>query len=128
MAAPSSVRFGLWYDFRNPEPWRQPFEQLYRATLEQITWAESLGYGSVWLSEHHFTDDGYTPSPLVIAAAIGAQTRQLQIGTNLLLLPLHHPLRVAEDAGTLAILTRGRFTLGLGLGYRAEEFTALVAP
>ena len=121
---PREVRFGLWYDFRNPPQWQQPSERLYRQLLEQIAWAEELGLGSVWLTEHHFCDDGYTPSPLVIAAAIGSRTTQMRIGTNLMLLPLHDPIRLAEDAATVAILTGGRFDLGVGLGYRQIEFEA----
>jgi alkanesulfonate monooxygenase SsuD/methylene tetrahydromethanopterin reductase-like flavin-dependent oxidoreductase (luciferase family) len=117
-----TLRFGLWYDFRNPAPTTRTFESLYRASLDQIAWAESLGFDSVWLSEHHFVDDGYTPSPLVLAAAIGERTRRMRIGTNLLLLPLADPIRVAEDAAALAILTGGRFDLGVGLGYRQLEF------
>lgn len=118
------VRWGLWYDFRNPEQWRRPFEDLYREAIEQIAWAEEIGYGSVWLTEHHFVEDGYTPSPLVIAAAIGQRTERLRISTSLMLLPLHDPIRVAEDAATLSILTKGRFDLGLGIGYRQLEFDA----
>jgi alkanesulfonate monooxygenase SsuD/methylene tetrahydromethanopterin reductase-like flavin-dependent oxidoreductase (luciferase family) len=116
------INFGLWYDFRNPPPSTVPFETLYRQSLEQIVWAESIGFDSVWLTEHHFCADGYTPSPLVIAAAIGERTRRMRIGTNLLLLPLADPVRVAEDSATLSILTRGRFDLGVGLGYRQIEF------
>ena len=67
------MNYGLWYDFRNPEPWRVPFEQFYAQCLDQIAAAEQLGFNSTWLTEHHFCDDGYTPSPLVIAAAIGEQ-------------------------------------------------------
>ena len=118
------VNFGLWYDFRNPAQWRVPFAQLYQQTLEQITWAESIGFNSVWLTEHHFCDDGYTPSPLVIAAAIGARTQHMRIGTNLLQIPLHDPIRLAEDAATLSLLTGGRFDLGVAIGYRAFEFDA----
>jgi len=118
------VNFGLWYDFRNPARWRVPFERLYQQTLEQISWAESIGFDSVWLTEHHFVDDGYTPSPLVIAAAIGARTQRLRIGTNLLQIPLHDPIRLAEDTATLALLTGGRFDLGVALGYRQFEFDA----
>jgi alkanesulfonate monooxygenase SsuD/methylene tetrahydromethanopterin reductase-like flavin-dependent oxidoreductase (luciferase family) len=66
------VNFGLWYDFRYLQG--GSFEALYRANLDQVAWAESLGFDSVWLTEHHFCDDGYTPSPLVIAAAIGARS------------------------------------------------------
>lgn len=116
------VNFGLWYDFRNPSSAGRSFESLYRASLEQIVWAESLGFDSVWLTEHHFCADGYTPSPLVIAAAIGERTRRMRIGTNLMLLPLADPVRLAEDAATLSILTGGRFDLGVGLGYRQLEF------
>lgn len=116
------VTFGLAYDFRNPVRWHRDPEELYRQNLEQISWAEGLGFGSVWLTEHHFCEDGYTPSPLPIAAAIGARTSSMRIGTNLMLLPLHDPIRVAEDAATLSLLTGGRFALGVGMGYRELEF------
>ncbi len=116
------VSFGLWYDFRNPEPWRTPFEKLYEDTLDQIVWAEKLGFDSIWLTEHHFCEDGYTPSPLVIAGAIGARTKRVQIGTNLLLLPLYDPIRMAEDCATVSLLSGGRFNLGVGGGYVEKEF------
>ena len=116
------VNFGLWYDFRNPDPWRIPFETLYEQCLEQIVEAERLGFDSVWMTEHHFCDDGYTPSPLVIGGAIGARTQRMRIGTNLMVLPLHNPIRIAEDAATLSLLTKGRFDLGVGIGYRDLEF------
>src|SRR4029434_3271228 len=67
------VRFGLWYDFRNPPQWRQPSDRLYREILDQIVWGENNGFDDVWLSEHHFIEDGYLPSVLPIAAAIAAQ-------------------------------------------------------
>ncbi len=116
------VNFGLWYDFRNPGPTERSFESLYKESLDQISWAETLGFDSIWLTEHHFCEDGYTPSPLVIAAAIGERTSRMRIGTNLMLLPIADPLRLAEDAATLSILTEGRFDLGVGLGYRQLEF------
>jgi alkanesulfonate monooxygenase SsuD/methylene tetrahydromethanopterin reductase-like flavin-dependent oxidoreductase (luciferase family) len=116
------VNFGLWYDFRNPQPWQQEFEIFYAQRLEQIALAEALGFDSVWLTEHHFCDDGYTPSPLVLASAIGARTQSMRIGTNLMLLPLHDPIRVAEDSATLSLITGGRFDLGVGIGYRQLEF------
>ena len=118
----AQVNFGLWYDFRNPAPRRLQFEDFYSASLKQIVWAEQLGFDSVWLTEHHFRDDGYTPSPLVVASAIGARTRTMRIGTNLMLLPLYHPVRVAEDAATLSLLSGGRFDLGVGAGYVEAEY------
>ena len=116
------VNYGLWYDFRNPPIYGRDFESFYAGCLEQIAAAEAQGFDSVWLTEHHFCDDGYTPSPLVLAAAIGARTERMRIGTNLMLLPLHDPVRVAEDSATLSLTTGGRFDLGVGIGYRQLEF------
>ncbi len=118
----SGPNYGLWYDFRNPSQWQQPFDTFYQNTLAQIRGAESLGFDSIWLTEHHFCDDGYTPSPLVLAGVIGAQTERMRIGTNLMLLPLADPVRLAEDAATLSLATGGRFDLGVGIGYRELEF------
>jgi hypothetical protein len=58
------IRFGLWYDFRNPPQWSQSSDPLYREILDQIAWAETNGFDDVWLSEHHFIEDGYLPSIL----------------------------------------------------------------
>jgi len=127
MEAPS-VRFGLWYDFRSPPQWGIPFGQLYRENLEQIRWAETLGYGSVWLSEHHFAEDGYLPSLTVMAGAILGRTREMLVGTAALLLPLHNPVRVAEDAAVLSLLSGGRFVLGVAMGYVEEEFHGFGIP
>jgi alkanesulfonate monooxygenase SsuD/methylene tetrahydromethanopterin reductase-like flavin-dependent oxidoreductase (luciferase family) len=99
-----------------------PFERLYAQAIDQIVEAERLGFDSIWITEHHFCEDGYTPSPLVMAAAIGARTRRMRLGTNLMILPLHNPVRIAEDAATLSLLTGGRFDLGVGIGYRELEF------
>ena len=118
----SNVNYGLWYDFRNPVQWGQPFEEFYAERLTQIADAEKMGFRSCWLTEHHFCEDGYTPSPLVVAAAIAARTEKMRLGTNLMLLPLHDPVRVAEDAATLSLLSGGRFDLGVGIGYRQMEF------
>ncbi|XOV84545.1 MAG: LLM class flavin-dependent oxidoreductase [bacterium] len=121
-SAGEPVHYGLWYDFRNPLQWREPFDQFYASRLAQISTAEQLGFDSVWLTEHHFCDDGYTPSPLILGAAIGARTHRMRIGTNLMLLPLHDPVRIAEDSATLSLCTGGRFDLGVGIGYRQLEF------
>jgi alkanesulfonate monooxygenase SsuD/methylene tetrahydromethanopterin reductase-like flavin-dependent oxidoreductase (luciferase family) len=79
----------------------------------------------VWLGEHHFTDDGFAPSLMTIAAAIAVATTRVQIGTHVLLLPQHHPVRLAEDAAVVDILSNGRLILGMGLGYRPSEFEAV---
>jgi probable F420-dependent oxidoreductase len=119
------LRFGLWYSLRNPAQWQRPYPTIYAETLKQIAWAETIGYDDVWLTEHHFCEDGHAPSILPIAAAVAARTERIRIGTSVLLLPLHHAVRVAEDAATIDILSNGRFDLGVGVGYRPQEFTGL---
>jgi len=122
MADPS-IKFGVFYDFRNPAPFRQDWTERYRQIFEQIDWVEaSSNFAGVSVSEHHFVDDGYTPSVLALAAAIAARTERMEISTNILQLPLHNPLRVAEDALTVDALSAGRFRLGVANGYREIEF------
>ena len=122
------MKFGLWYHFRNPAPWRRPWEHLYAEVLEQIAWADELGYDSMWTSEHHFVDDGYLPSSLVRLAAVAARTERMRLGTLILLLPLHHPLRIAEDAAVVDVLSGGRLDLGVSVGYRVKEFEGFETP
>ncbi len=118
------LRFGIWLDFRNPQRWWRDPARLYAETLELAAYAEQLGYDDIWTSEHHFVEDGYLSSSLATCAAIAARTKVARIGTNVLLLPLHDPLRVAEDAGTVDLLSGGRLDLGVAVGYRIEEFVA----
>lgn len=125
MSEQTSLRFGLWYSFRNPAAWETDISALYRAHLDQIRWAETIGYDDVWLTEHHFCEDAHAPSILPLAAAVAATTERIRIGTGVLLLPLHHAVRVAEDCATIDILSGGRFELGVGVGYRPEEFAHL---
>jgi probable F420-dependent oxidoreductase len=116
------LRFGLWYDFRNPAPWRQPADRLYREILDQIAWGEKNGFDDVWLSEHHFIDDGYLPSILPVSAAIAARTERIRIASGVLLMPFHNPIRLAEDIATVDVISGGRFELGVGIGFKREEF------
>src|SRR5437588_9210694 len=110
------IRFGLWYDFRNPARWRQPADRLYREILDQIAWSENNGFDDVWLSEHHFIEDGYLPSILPAAAAIAARTNRIRIASGVLLMPFHNPIRLAEDIATWSGGQHRR-----GLGYRQTD-------
>jgi alkanesulfonate monooxygenase SsuD/methylene tetrahydromethanopterin reductase-like flavin-dependent oxidoreductase (luciferase family) len=122
------MQFGFMQDFRNPQPWARPYPELYRAMLDQTIRAEELGYDHVWLTEHHFTEDGYNPSLLPTAAAIATRTSRIRIGTFILLLPFQQPVRAAEDAICVDIWSDGRFDLGVGQGYSYKEFDALCMP
>ncbi len=118
------MQFSCRYSFINPSPWLKPAGELYARTLEQIAWIDRAGFDRVTFAEHHFTDYGQLPSLLVAAAAAAARTSRIRIGTNILVLPLHHPVRVAEDAAIVDIISNGRFDLSVAGGYRETEFAA----
>src|SRR5947207_1549104 len=119
----SEVRFGVG-DFSGQRPPGSPaaHAQLYAELLDQAEQIEAAGLDSMWISEHHFADDGYMPSVLPVAAALLARTRRVLVATDRLAASLHDPIRLAEDAIALDLLSGGRFVLGLSLCYRPEEF------
>ena len=122
------MRLGAWYDFRNPARWRVPWPQLYSETLDQVCYAEDLGFDSVWLSEHHFSEEGYLPSLTAMLGALAQRTSRVRLGTAVLLAPLHHPLRLAEDLAVVDQLSGGRLDVGLAPGYKPDEFAILGVP
>jgi alkanesulfonate monooxygenase SsuD/methylene tetrahydromethanopterin reductase-like flavin-dependent oxidoreductase (luciferase family) len=115
-----SLWLSLRYDLRAPA-FGPPAETLYRAALDQCAWAEEHGFAMATLSEHHGSDDGYCPSPLVMAAAIAGRTTAMRIMVAALILPLYDPIRLAEDLAVLDLASGGRVDLILGAGYRPEE-------
>jgi alkanesulfonate monooxygenase SsuD/methylene tetrahydromethanopterin reductase-like flavin-dependent oxidoreductase (luciferase family) len=103
--------------------------EIYRDAIEVAVVAEAHGFDSVWLSEHHFFDDSHLPALLPMAAAIAARTTRIKIGTAVLLAPLAvSAVRLAEEVATVDVLSGGRFILGLGAGWREEEFRVFDVP
>jgi hypothetical protein len=111
----------LSYDLRAPD-FGAPARDLYAAALDQVAWADELGFDAVGLGEHHASPDGYNPSPLILAAAMGARTRRIRFRTAVLLVPFYDPIKLAEDAAVTQLATGGRLILGIGGGYRPSEF------
>lgn len=122
------MNFGLLESFRNSDRNEFSYSELYRRHVDLAVEAEEMGYDTIWLTEHHFVEDGYSPAMLPLAGAIAARTKKIRIGTFVLLLPLHHPLHVAESAATVDVLSGRRFDLGLGQGYRPQEFDGFNIP
>jgi alkanesulfonate monooxygenase SsuD/methylene tetrahydromethanopterin reductase-like flavin-dependent oxidoreductase (luciferase family) len=109
------------YDMRAPS-FGAPALELYAAALDQAAWADALGFDVVGLGEHHASPDGYNPSPLVLAAAMGARTKRILLRTSVALAPLYDPVKLIEDAAVTQLATGGRLLLGIGGGYRPAEF------
>src|SRR5712692_8725784 len=119
------MEFGALMMFRNPRPWRRPMQAVYRDLVDLCVVAEQLGFDHLWTSEHHFLDDGWSPSQLPILSAIAARTERIRIGTFVLLLPFHNPIRVAEDAATVDIISNGRVDLAVGPGSDPGDYATL---
>ena len=95
----------------------------YRLALEQIRTAEDVGFDTAWVAQHHFHgQEGGLPSPFVLLSYAAAQTSRIVLGTSIVTLPLEAPVRVAEDAAVLALLSDGRFELGIGSGGTPSSF------
>jgi probable F420-dependent oxidoreductase len=94
----------------------------YRDALEEVLRAEELGFDSVWMEEHHSVTNHYWPSPLPVLAGFATRTTRMRLGTDILVAPFYHPVRLAEDAAMLDVMSDGRFVLGIAIGYKPDEF------
>lgn len=102
--------------------------QFYPEFLEEVLFGESLGFDSVWLEEHHGVKNHYWPSPLIGLAGIATQTSRIMLGTDIVVLPFYHPVRIAEDIAMLEVMSSDRFILGAAIGYRPDEFALYGMP
>ncbi len=96
--------------------------QFFRQALEEAVLGEELGLDSVWLEEHHSIRNHYWASPLMALAGIAARTSRIELGTDIVVLPFYHPVRIAEDVTMLDVISNGRVIFGAAIGYRPPEF------
>ena len=122
------MKFGVGdFSGQRPPGSAADHRQLYAELLQQAELIEAAGLDSMWVSEHHFAEDGYMPAVLPIVSALLARTGRVTVATDRLAASLYDPVRLAEDAAALDLLSGGRFVLGLSLCYREEEFRGLGA-
>jgi alkanesulfonate monooxygenase SsuD/methylene tetrahydromethanopterin reductase-like flavin-dependent oxidoreductase (luciferase family) len=112
--------FGVFFLMQRDERWSE--QAVYDSGLEQMLTAESLGYHSVWLAEHHFNDYGLCPAPPVLASFVAARTTTLRFGMGVSLLPLHHPVNLAEQLAVLDVVSGGRLDVGIGRGGTLQDY------
>jgi alkanesulfonate monooxygenase SsuD/methylene tetrahydromethanopterin reductase-like flavin-dependent oxidoreductase (luciferase family) len=115
------VQFGLFYQLPCAPDQSEPAR--YNETIEQIVLADQLGFDVAWLAElHFFRPFSIMPAPLHIAVAAAQRTSRIRLGTAVILVPFHHPLRIAEETAVVDILTGGRLDVGVGRGTIALHF------
>jgi probable F420-dependent oxidoreductase len=96
--------------------------RFYREALDEVVLGEELGFDSVWMEEHHSVTDHYWPSPLTILAGYASRTSRVMLGTDILVSAFYHPVRLAEEVALLDVMSNGRMTLGIAIGYKPDEF------
>src|ERR1700709_369142 len=116
-----TIRLALRYVMRAPA-FGAPAAALYPAAVQQCAFPDAVGFDTVYMAEHHGAEDGYCPSPIVLAAAIAGRTERMTMHFSALVAVLHNPLRLAEDLGVLDVISGGRVEMTLGIGYRQHEY------
>jgi probable F420-dependent oxidoreductase len=119
------MRYGVLFSCQDPPGSPIGHRALYRAALDQVAAAELQGYEWVNITEHHVAADGYLPAMMALLAAMAVRTQRIRLSTGMLILTLHNPIRIAEEAAVVDILSEGRLTLGVAAGYREVEFAAM---
>ena len=121
------MKFGIYSSIADP-PRGERLDLRIDEVIAEAKLAEEVGFDSCFFGEHHQDKDGFLPSPLIVATAVAAHTSTLNVGTSVILLPLHNPVHVAEDVITLDLVSNGRIILGVGLGYQDADFRAFEVP
>jgi alkanesulfonate monooxygenase SsuD/methylene tetrahydromethanopterin reductase-like flavin-dependent oxidoreductase (luciferase family) len=112
--------FGLFFLMQRDEAWTE--QAVYDSALQQMLAAEPLGYHSLWFAEHHFNDYGLCPAPPVLASFVAARTSTIRLGMGVSLLPLHHPVDLAEQLAVLDVVSGGRLDVGIGRGGTLQDY------
>jgi len=115
----------LAFELRSPAG-TTPHRDLYPAMLDIAAWADAVGFSFVNFGEHHVSESGYCPAPLIACAAVAGRTRRIRMRPNILIAPLYDPIKLAEDTAVLSLASGGRFDLALGGGYRNSESATLL--
>jgi alkanesulfonate monooxygenase SsuD/methylene tetrahydromethanopterin reductase-like flavin-dependent oxidoreductase (luciferase family) len=113
---------GIIFGIRNLPERPKPLNELYEQFISEAVYAEKLGFDHAWNGEHHFSSDQWGPSMFPILAAVASRTERIRIGSAVVCLPMHDPVRIAEDAATVDILSNGRLDLGVGVGSAPLEY------
>jgi natural product biosynthesis luciferase-like monooxygenase protein len=100
-------------------------KEVIEEQLELMMTAEDYGFDSLWPAEHHFREYGHCGTPALILAALAMRTKRIRLGTGVVVLPLNHPVRIAEDYAFLDVLSNGRIDLGIGRGYQPHEYAGM---
>lgn len=119
------MRYGVIFSCQDPVGSEIGHRAVYESALAQAAAADAQGYHWINVTEHHVAADGYLPALFVLLAAMAARTERIRISTGMLILTLHSPIRIAEEAAVLDIISGGRLTLGVAAGYREVEFAAM---
>src|SRR5437773_9490152 len=120
------MRFGTFHLIGSPN--MAPPAQGFGEPLEQIALADELGFDSVWVAEHHFSNYGYSANPLLLIARAAASAPRVRFGQAVLVSPFWHPIRLAEDIAIADLLCDGRLEIGFGRGYQPIEFHGFDTP
>src|SRR5256712_10349533 len=114
-----TIKFGTFLLMQSPSA--RSSQEIYSRAIDIAQAAETLGFRNVWLAEHHFSTYGYLSRPAQLATFIAAKTTQLRVGTAVIVVPLHHPLVIAEEIATLDLLSGGRPHGRLRRGYHDHQ-------
>ena len=121
------MQVGILYT-SHPDPATEPYphQKVHERVTREILEIEQLGFDTIWIAEHHFSNRyGILPDPFSYLSYLAAKTSVIKLGAGVMVVPLHHPLRIVENAAFVDILSNGRFQLGMGSGYRPYEFEGL---